>query len=57
LLKERIVFAGEPISDDVANTIIAQLLYLESVDPDRDINLYVNSPGVSKAGLVPDLFG
>jgi len=49
LLKERIVFAGEPINDDVANTIIAQLLYLESVDPDKDINLYVNSPGGSVA--------
>jgi ATP-dependent Clp protease protease subunit len=53
LLKDRIVLAGEPISDDVANTIIAQLLYLESVDPYKDINLYVNSPGGSvAAGLV-----
>jgi ATP-dependent Clp protease protease subunit len=49
LLKERIVFAGEAINDDVANTIIAQLLYLESADPDKDINLYVNSPGGSVA--------
>jgi ATP-dependent Clp protease protease subunit len=52
LLKDRIVFLGTPINDDVANTIIAQLLFLESEDPDKDINLYVNSPGGSvTAGL------
>lgn len=45
LLKERIVFLGGPIDDDVANLIIAQLLYLEGEDPDKDIMLYVNSPG------------
>lgn len=45
LLKERIIFVGAPIDDAVANTVIAQLLYLESEDPKKDINLYVNSPG------------
>ncbi len=45
LLKERIVFLGGPIDDDVANLIIAQLLHLEGEDPDKDIMLYVNSPG------------
>ncbi len=45
LLKERIIFLGTPINDNVANTIIAQLLYLEREDPDRGINLYINSPG------------
>ena len=45
LLKERIIFLGGEITDDVANVIIAQLLYLESEDPDKDINLYVNSHG------------
>ena len=45
LLKDRIVMLGTPINDDVANTIIAQLLFLESEDPDKDINLYINSPG------------
>ncbi len=45
LLKDRIVILGTPINDDVANTIIAQLLFLESEDPDKDINLYINSPG------------
>lgn len=47
LLKERIVFLGGTITDPVANTIIAQLLFLESEDPKKDINLYVNSPGGS----------
>ena len=47
LLKDRIVFLGTPIDDNVANVIIAQLLFLESEDPDKDINLYVNSPGGS----------
>jgi len=47
LLKERIVFLGGMINDDVANIIIAQLLFLESVDPKKDISLYINSPGGS----------
>ncbi|RQD75339.1 MAG: ATP-dependent Clp endopeptidase proteolytic subunit ClpP [Candidatus Syntrophonatronum acetioxidans] len=47
LLKDRIVFIGSPIDDTVANLVIAQLLFLESEDPDKDINLYVNSPGGS----------
>ena len=52
LLKERIVFLGTPINDQVANNIIAQLLFLDREDPDRDINLYINSPGGSiYAGL------
>src|SRR5512136_1155307 len=52
LLKDRIVFLGTPIDDDVANVIIAQLLFLESEDPDKDIHLYINSPGgVVTAGL------
>jgi ATP-dependent Clp protease, protease subunit len=52
LLKDRIVMLGTPINDDVANTIIAQLLFLESDDPDKDINLYINSPGgVVTSGL------
>jgi len=45
LLKDRIIFIGTPIDDSVANLIIAQLLFLEAEDPDKDINLYVNSPG------------
>src|SRR5579859_482934 len=52
LLKDRIVFMGTPVNDDVANIIIAQLLFLESEDPDKDINLYINSPGgVVTSGL------
>ncbi|MCX6128639.1 MAG: ATP-dependent Clp endopeptidase proteolytic subunit ClpP [Proteobacteria bacterium] len=52
LLMERIVMLGSPIYDEVANTIVAQLLYLESVDPDKDISIYINSPGGSvTAGL------
>jgi len=52
LLKERIIFLGGPIDDAVANTIIAQLLFLQSEDPKKDITLYVNSPGgVITAGL------
>lgn len=47
LLKERIVFIGGPINDPVANIVIAQLLFLESQDPDKDIHLYINSPGGS----------
>ncbi len=45
LLKDRIIFIGGPIDDHVANLVIAQLLFLESEDPDKDINLYINSPG------------
>jgi ATP-dependent Clp protease protease subunit len=52
LLKERIVFLGSPIDDDVANLIIAQLLFCEAEDPEKPINLYINSPGGSvTAGL------
>jgi len=52
LLKDRIIFMGEQVLDGVANTIIAQMLFLESEDPDKDINLYMNSPGGSvTAGL------
>ncbi len=52
LLKDRIVFLGTPVDDDVANVIIAQLLFLESEDPDKDISIYINSPGGSvTAGL------
>jgi ATP-dependent Clp protease protease subunit len=52
LLKERIIFIGGPIDDDVANLVIAQLLFLEGEDPDKPINLYINSPGGSStAGL------
>ncbi len=52
LLNERVVFLGHEISDDIANLVIAQLLHLESDDPDKDINLYINSPGGSvTAGL------
>jgi len=52
LLKDRIIFMGEQVNDDMANIIIAQFLFLESEDPDRDINLYINSPGGSiTAGL------
>src|SRR5512139_539898 len=45
LLKERIIFLGTPINDQVANVIVAQMLFLNSQDPDKDINLYINSPG------------
>ena len=52
LLKDRIVFLGSPVSDDIANLITAQFLFLESEDPERDIHFYVNSPGGSiTAGL------
>jgi ATP-dependent Clp protease protease subunit len=52
LLKERIVFLGTPINDQVANLIIAQMLFLAREDPDKDINLYINSPGgVISSGL------
>ena len=52
LLKDSIVFIGSPIDDDVANLVIAQLLFLEADDPDRDVSIYINSPGGSvTAGL------
>jgi ATP-dependent Clp protease protease subunit len=52
LLKERIIFLGTAVDDDVANLVIAQMLFLESEDPDKDIHLYINSPGgVVTAGL------
>jgi ATP-dependent Clp protease protease subunit len=52
LLKDRIIFLGDQIDDAVANIVIAQMLFLESEDPDKDINLYINSPGGSvTAGL------
>jgi ATP-dependent Clp protease, protease subunit len=52
LLKERIVFLGTPVDDTVANLICAQLLFLESEDPDKDIHLYINSPGGDITGLM-----
>jgi ATP-dependent Clp protease protease subunit len=52
LLKERIIFLGAGIDDDLANLVIAQMLFLESEDPDKDINLYINTPGgLVTAGL------
>ncbi|MES0278728.1 MAG: ATP-dependent Clp endopeptidase proteolytic subunit ClpP [Dehalococcoidales bacterium] len=52
LLRERIIILGSPINDQVANVVVAQLLYLEREDPDKDISLYINSPGgVIAAGL------
>ncbi len=52
LLKDRIIILGTPINDDVANSVIAQMLFLEADNPDKDINLYINSPGGSvTAGL------
>jgi ATP-dependent Clp protease protease subunit len=51
LLKERIIFLGTPIDDGVANVVMAQLLHLESEDPDRDISMYINSPGGSFTAL------
>jgi ATP-dependent Clp protease protease subunit len=52
LMKDRIVFLGTEINDDIANVVVAQLLFLESEDPDKDVNLYINSPGGSvSAGL------
>jgi len=52
LLNERIIFLGQPIDDQIANLVVAQLLHLESQDPDKDISIYVNSPGGSiYAGL------
>ncbi len=51
LLRERIVFVGEAIDDAVANTVVAQLLFLDSVEPGKDVSLYVNSPGGSSTAL------
>jgi len=52
LLKDRIVFIGTPIDDDVANVVVAQLLFLEKEDPDKDVDIYINSPGgVVSSGL------
>src|SRR6201747_340857 len=52
LLNERIIFLGSPVDDQIANLIVAQLLHLESEDPDKDISIYINSPGGSiYAGL------
>ena len=52
LLKDRIIFLGTPVSDNIANVIIAQFLFLEAQDPDKDISLYINSPGGSvSAGM------
>jgi ATP-dependent Clp protease protease subunit len=52
LLRERVIFLGEPIDDDVANVVVAQLLHLEAEDPDKDVSIYLNSPGGSMyAGL------
>ena len=52
LLNERIIFLGTPISEDIANLVVAQLIHLESEDPDKDISIYVNTPGGSVyAGL------
>jgi len=52
LLKDRIIFIGSPIDDNIANLVIAQLIFLEAEDPEKDINLYINSPGgIVTAGL------
>ena len=52
LLSERVIFLGQPVDDDIANLVVAQLLHLESSDPDKDISIYINSPGGSiYAGL------
>jgi ATP-dependent Clp protease protease subunit len=52
LLRERVIFLGQPVDDQVANLVVAQLLHLESDDPDKDISIYINSPGgVIYAGL------
>jgi ATP-dependent Clp protease protease subunit len=52
LLKERIIFLGTPIDDTIANLVCAQMLFLESEDPDKDISLYINSPGGDMTGLL-----
>ena len=52
LMKDRIIFLGTDVTDDIANVVVAQLLFLESEDPEKDVNLYINSPGGSvTAGL------
>src|SRR5210317_2308011 len=52
LLRDRIIFLGSAINDEIANLLIAQLLFLESEDPDKDINFYINSPGgIVTAGM------
>ncbi len=51
LLGQRIIFLGTPVNDDIANLVMAQLIHLESEDPDKDINLYINSPGGSVTAL------
>ena len=51
LLNERIVFLGTPVTEDIANLVVAQLIHLESEDPDKDISVYVNSPGGEITGL------
>ena len=52
LLRERIVFLGQPVDDDLANILVAQLLHLESENPDKDVSLYINSPGGSSTALL-----
>ncbi len=52
LLRDRIIFLGTPIDDTIANLVCAQMLFLESEDPDKDINLYINSPGGDITGLL-----
>ncbi len=52
LLRDRIVFLGTPVDDEVANVIMAQLLHLDAEDPERDINLYINSPGGSGSAML-----
>src|SRR5215217_6756338 len=52
LLKDRIVFLGTPVDDQVANVIMAQLLHLDAEDPEQDIHLYINSPGGSGSALL-----
>ena len=52
LLRERVIFLGQPVDDQVANLVVAQLLHLESEDPEKDVSIYINSPGGSMyAGL------
>jgi ATP-dependent Clp protease, protease subunit len=52
LLRERIVFLGQPVDDDLANILVAQLLHLEAENPDKDISMYINSPGGSSTALL-----
>ncbi|GMA58762.1 hypothetical protein GCM10025858_32650 [Alicyclobacillus sacchari] len=53
LLKDRIIFLGTAIDDDVANAVVAQLLFLAADDPDKDIQMYINSPGGSVSATLP----